>query len=368
MANRAYKYRIYPTPEQTDLLTRTFGCCRKIWNLMLNDKIRSYEDTGTFGRLASAMYKEEYPFLREVDSLALANVQMHLQQAMKNCFVSRHCRFPKFKSAKHSRRSYTTNNQKNSIRLCGGGIRLPKIGIVKAKLHRLPGEDWAIKSATVSQDPDGCYYVSILFEYEASVPDRKPDQEKAIGLDYKSDGLYMDSMGHVAGSPKFYRKSQEKLAKAQRSFSRKQRGSKGYEKQRVKVASVHKHIANQRLDFLHKLSTEIANRYDVVCAEDLDMKAISNNGFGLGKATTDNGYGEFLRMLEYKLAERGKRLIRVSRWYPSSRTCSCCGRKMKLALSERAYRCVCGAVIDRDLNAAVNILREGLRLLQEEAA
>lgn len=377
MANKAFRYRIYPTLEQEVLFAKTFGCCRKVYNLMLADKINSYERTGSFGRQTPAQYKKEYPFLKEVDSLALANVQLNLQGAMRNCFdKSRKARngFPKFKSSKHSKKSYTTNNQNGTVAITDKGIRLPKTGIVKAEIHRQPGQGWELKSATISRDRDGKYYASVLFEYETDVIAVSRTSSSAIGLDYRSDGLYMDSNGNSAGMHKYYRESHDKLARAQRRLSRKTGSRKGetksnnYIKQQKKVARIHKHIANQRLDDLHKRSTEIANQYDIVCVESLNMRAMSNRAFGNGKATLDNGYGMFLNLLEYKLTDRGKYLVRVDRWYPSSQLCSCCGKQRKMPLSERTYTCSCGLVIDRDYNAARNILNEGLRLLREDVA
>ena len=377
MANKAMKYRLYPTTEQTVFFAKTFGCCRKVYNLMLADKIKSYEETKSFGKQTPAMYKKEYPFLKEVDSLALANVQLHLQSAMKNCFdKKRKARngFPNYKSAKHSRKSYTTNNQNGTIAITENGIKLPKIGIIKAVIHRQPNETWKIKSATISQDRDGKFYASVLFEYDTEVIVMSKMSSNAIGLDYKSDGLYMDSNGNKANMHKYYRESHDKLAKEQRKLSRKIGSSKGeeksnnYRKQQKKLAKIHRHIANQRLDSLHKKSTEIANQYDIVCVETLNMRAMANKGFGNGKATLDNGYGLFLQMLNYKLSERGKYLVKVDKWYPSSGLCSCCGKQKKMKLNDRIYICSCGLVIDRDQNAAKNILQEGLRLLREKVA
>ncbi|MDO4648334.1 MAG: RNA-guided endonuclease TnpB family protein [Eubacteriales bacterium] len=376
MANIAYKYCLYPNKEQRTFFAKTFGCCRKVYNLMLSDKIKSYEATKSFGTQTPAMYKQDYPYLKEVDSLALANVQLHLQSAIKSCFdKTRKARngFPKYKSAKHSRKSYTTNNQKGSVTLFTDGIKLPKVGKVKAVIHRKPDADWRLKSATVSQDRDGSYYVSVLFEYDPEIISSTIDMSKTIGLDYKSDGLFTDSNGNTAGGHKYYRESQKALAKHQRRLSRKVGARKGetmsgnYKKQQYRVAKLHRHIANQRLDYLHKLSTEIANHYDIVCVESLNMRAIANKGFGNGKATLDNGYGMFLNMLRYKLAARGKQLVEVDKWYPSSQICSCCGQRKKLLLSERTYRCHCGNTMDRDYNAARNIKNEGLRILLQTA-
>ena len=375
--NKAIKYRVYPTTEQSIMFAKTFGCCRKVYNLMLSDKIEGYKLTGKFPTVTPAKYKNDYPYLREVDSLALANKQMDLQEAFRNTFSKSRKKkngFPKFKSAKHSRKSYTTNNQHGTVAIIDNKcIKLPKIGKVKAVIHRVPDDSWTIKSATVSQESDGKYYISVLFEFENIVNPYVADKTNAIGLDYASDGLYVDSNGNTGTNHKYYRESHDKLAKAQRKLSRMQ-GSKKYEvksnnyiKQLRKVNKIHRHIANQRLDNLHKISTKIANSYDVVCVESLDMKAMSNHGFGNGKATLDNGYGMFLSMLEYKLSDRNKYLIKVDKWFPSSQICHCCGMlhpEMK-NLAIRKMTCDCGLTISRDQNAAINILKEGLRLLTE---
>ncbi len=379
MANKAIKYRVYPTIEQSIIFAKTFGCCRKVYNLMLSDKIESYKTTAKFVSVTPAKYKKDYPFLKEVDSLALANVQLNLQSAFKNRFSKSRKKktgFPKFKSAKHSRKSYTTNNQKGTVAVMDDKyIRLPKVGKVKAVIHRIPDKNWIIKSATVSQESDGKYYASVLFEFEMPANNYVADTANAIGLDYASDGLYVDSNGNVGTNHKYYRESHDKLAKAQRRLSR-MKGSKKHEeksnnyiKQLRKVNKIHRHIASQRLDNLHKISTEIANQYDVVCVESLNMRSMANRGFGNGKATLDNGYGMFLSMLEYKLSDRNKYFIKVNKWLPSSQICHCCGvlhPEMK-DLSRRIMKCGCGIQISRDQNASINILNEGLRLLTEVA-
>ena len=377
MANKAIKYRVYPTKEQSVMFAKTFGCCRKVYNLMLSDKIAGYKKTGKFPAVTPAKYKDEYPYLKEVDSLALANKQLDLQEAFRNTFSKTRKKsngFPKFKSAKHSRKSYTTNNQKGTVAIIDNGyIKLPKTGKVKAVIHRIPDSDWIIKSATVSQEPDGKYYISILFEFDNVINSYMADKTNAIGLDYASEGLYMDNNGNIGSNHKYYRESHDKLARAQRRLSRMQ-GSKKHEeksnnyiRQLRKVNKIHRHIANQRLDNLHKISTEIANQYDVVCVESLNMRSMANRGFGNGKATLDNGYGMFLSMLEYKLSDRNKYFIRVNKWFPSSQICHCCGTlhpEMK-DLAIRTVKCDCGLTINRDQNAAINILREGLRILNE---
>ena len=376
MTNRAIKYRAYPTTEQSVMFAKTFGCCRKVYNLMLSDKIENYKSTGKFVTVTPAKYKKDYPYLREVDSLALANKQMDLQEAFRNCFSKSRKKnngFPKFKSAKHTRKSYTTNNQKGTVAITNNSIRLPKIGHVKAIIHRKPDDNWSIKSATVSQESDGKFYISVLFEIADTINTYVADTTNAIGLDYASDGLYVDNNGNVGTNHKYYRESHDKLAKAQRRLSRMQGArkheikSKNYIKQLRKLNKIHRHISNQRLDNLHQISTKIANLYDVVCVESLNMKFMSNKGFGNGKATLDNGYGMFLSMLEYKLSERNKYLVKVDKWFPSSQICHCCGEihpEMK-NLTIRTMKCDCGLTISRDQNAAINILREGLRILNE---
>ena len=377
--NSAIKYRLYPTSEQKIMFAKTFGCCRKVYNLMLSEKIESYKTTGKFVAVTPAKYKKDFPYLKEVDSLALANVQLNLQSAFRNHFDRNRRKktgFPKFKSARHSRKSYTTNNQNGTVAIIDSRyIRLPKIGNVRAVIHRVPGTDWKLRSATVSCSSDDRYYVSVLFEYENSASAYVADENNAIGMDYASDGLYVDDKGNIGTNHKFYRESHKKLAKEQRKLSRKKGSRKGedkshnYLKQQRKVNRIHTHIANQRKDNLHKISAEIANQYDIVCVENLNMRNMSNRGFGNGKATLDNGYGMFLDMLEYKLANRGKYLVKVDKWYPSSQICHCCGKRhpeMK-DLRIRTMRCECGYVMDRDRNAAMNIKKEGLRIMNSTA-
>ena len=237
-------------------------------------------------------------------------------------------------------------------------------------IHREVPDGWTLKSATVTEERDGTFYCSVLYETAGQIIRQEggPGGTKAVGLDYKSDGLYADSDGHVLRSPKYYRKSMKLLAGRQRKLKNKKAGSSNYMKQQKRIAKLHRHTANQRKDFLHKESLSIARTYDIVCVEDLDMRAMSNKGFGNGRATLDNGYGMFLTMLNYKLEERGKVLVRVGKWYASSRICSSCGRQHKMPLAVRTYRCECGMVMDRDMNAAVNIREEGLRILASKTA
>lgn len=364
--NFAIKCRIYPTIEQQIVIAKTFGCCRKVYNLMLFDKIDYYREHKASLMTTPAQYKENYPYLKEVDSLALANVQLQLQTAYKNFFRDRRIGFPKFKSKKKDKRSYTTNLVNGNIVVTADSIKLPKVGVISAKVHReIPGGA-KLKSVTVSQDRDGRYYVSILYavKKEPTIPARISEDISHIGLDYKSDSLYMDSSGNAADMPHFHRESHKKLAKAQRKLSKKEKGSKNREKQRRKVARIAAHIANQRKDFLHKLSAEITNQYELISVETLNMKAISQS-LRLGKATLDNGYGMFCKMLRYKQLRKGHYFVKLDRLFPSSQLCQC-GYKNPATkdLSVRTVTCpICGSTYDRDINAAKNIDKEGLRIL-----
>ena len=342
---------------------------------MLADREDAYWSERKRVKPRPAQYKDLYPYLKEVDSLALANVQLNLEAAYKRYFTIKGTGHPKFKSRKKAKKSYTTNAQKSGkgftveVLPNAGAIKLPKAGLIPAKLHRLPGESWRVKSATVSMDRCGDFWCSVLFEYDTAVPVIDRPELNAVGLDYKSDGLYVSSDGHAPGSPKFFRKSQKALTRAQRKLRHKQKGSRNYNKSNRRIAKVHRHIANQRKDFLHKESTATTKQYDLVCIEDLDMKALSNRSFRNGKATMDNGWGMFRIMLAYKLARKGDRLIKVSKWFPSSQLCHICGHKEPSVkdLSVREWLCpCCGAVHDRDLNAAINIRSEGVRLFLQE--
>lgn len=371
--NKAYVYRLYPTTEQETLFNKTFGCCRKIWNLMLGDRIDAYNDYGIRLSPTPAWYKsdERYSYLKEVDSLALANVQLSLQKAFKAFYEQPKAGFPKFKSKRRSKMSYTTNNQNGTVSVMSDGIRLPKAGVVKAKIHRKAPSYMVLKSATISCDKCRRYYISVLYEYEQHIRPIEADPSKILGLDYKSDSLYVDSNGDCADMPHYYRSAQKKLHRLQKQLSRKVGSQKGetpsnnFKKQLSKVRKLHKHTANQRKDYLHKKSTYLAETYDLIGTEDLSLKGMSSvKGLGLGKSTSDNGYGMFLQMLVYKMADRGKWLVKVDRFYPSSQLCRC-GYKNPITkdLTIRTITCpVCGRTYDRDINAAINIKNEAYRI------
>lgn len=328
---------------------------------MLGDKIKYYEETKQKLSNTPAQYKAEFEWLREVDSLALANAQMNLQAAYNNFFRSPKTGFPKFKSKHKHQDSYTTNLVNGNIKLQDKYIILPKLKSVKIKQHRQMPQDYRLKSVTVSKTPSCKYFVSILFEYDQNIQTIKA--ETFLGLDFSMKELYVASDGEIASYPRYYRSALDKLVKEQRKLSKMQKGSNNRNKQRIRVAAIHEKIANQRKDFLHKLSRQITNAYDAVCVENLDMKAMSQ-ALNFGKSVSDNSWGMFTTFLGYKLAEQGKQLIKIDKWFPSSKTCSCCGTvKKELTLSERIYRCEsCGAIIDRDLNAAINIRNEGMHL------
>lgn len=267
--NRAVKIRIYPNAEQRVQIEKTIGCSRFIYNYMLADKMEHYKKEKKMLRNTPASYKKEYPWLKEVDSLALANVQMHLESAFHKFFREPSAGFPRFKSKKSSRKSYTTNVVNGNIFLEGKYLKLPKMTAVRMKLHRPISEKWKLKSVTVSREPSGKYFASLT------------------------------------------------------------------------------------------------ESFDAVCVEDLNLKGMAG-GLHLGKGVHDNGYGLFLSMLEYKLEERGKYLIKADRYFASSKICSVCGnKKEELSLSDRIYYCECGNRMDRDANAAVNIMNEGKRIFAE---
>lgn len=356
--NKAYKFRLYPNQEQQIMFAKTFGCARFVYNKMLSEKIAYYGLTKKTLNITPAKYKDEFPFLKEVDSLALANAQLNLDKAYKNFFRDKSVGFPKYKSKHKSRQRYTTNNQNGSVRIENNKIKLPKIGFVKIKIHRNIPENSIIKSATVEKTPTDKYYVSVLVEYEET--ENIIDKSKAVGLDYSMTNFYVDSNGNKANYPKFYRNVQEKLAREQRKLSKMKLHSNNWYKQKKIVNKIHEKISNQRKDFLHKLSRQIANVCDIVCVEDLNMKNMSQY-LNFGKSVMDNGWGMFIEFLSYKV----KKLIKIDKWFPSSKTCHVCGYKNdNLTLSDRDWTCPdCGTHHDRDINASINILNQGLLLV-----
>ncbi|GAU75444.1 RNA-guided endonuclease TnpB family protein [Fusibacter sp. 3D3] len=360
--NKAFKFRIYPNSEQEVLIGKTFGCVRFIYNKMLGDKIEYYKRTNQKLKNTPAQYKAEFEWLREVDSLALANAQMNLQTAYNNFFRKPKTGFPKFKSKRNNNKSYTTNFVNGNIKLENGCIVLPKLKAVKIKQHRAIPKEYKLKAVTVSQTATGKYFASILYEYEVTIETVQP--KTFLGLDFSMKALFLSSDGISAEYPRYYRQLLEQLKREQKKLSLCQKGSKNRNKQRIKVAKIHEKVTNQRKDFLHKQSKQIADAVDAVCIEELDMKVMSQ-ALNFGKSVMDNGFGMFVSMLNYKLMEQGKHLVKIDKWFPSSKKCSVCGIvKKTLLLSERTYHCEdCGMTMDRDYNASINIKTEGIRLL-----
>ncbi|MGG0761873.1 RNA-guided endonuclease TnpB family protein [Bacillus paramycoides] len=363
--NKAYKFRLYPTEEQAYLIRKTFGCVRFVYNKMLAERKEVYEkykekkeELKKQKFPTPAKYKAEYEWLKEVDSLALANAQLNLQTAYKN-FFSGQSDFPTFKSRK-SRKLYTTNMVNGNIMLFYDYIKLPKLKMVRLKQHREIPQNHIIKSCTISMTQTGKYYVSVLTEYEKEIVQK--EVESVVGLDFTMAELYVSSEDEKANYPRFYRQMLDRLANAQRVLARRVKGSARWNKQRIRVAQLHEKVANQRKNFLHHKSKELATHFDVVAIEDLHMKGMSR-ALRFGKSVADNGWRMFTTFLAYKLQEQGKQLVKIDKWFPSTKMCSSCGNRKEMSLSERTYECSCGLTIGRDYNAAINIKKEAIRLL-----
>lgn len=366
----ACRYRAYPTEEQLAYFVKVWGCCRFMWNQYVADNRDFYKIMGKKLNNSPADYKDDFPFLKEVDNYALLNTVIHYDEAM-SAFFSGDSEYPKFKKKGKCQESYTTNFSHGNIVLYGDLLKVPKLPgrLLRLNVHRPVPEDGILKSVTISREPDGSIYVSILYEKAAKTTQLPVSIEdlKFIGLDMVMQGLYLSSDGECGDYPRFYRQMEEKLAKEQHKLSGMVKGSKNYEAQKEKIAAIHAKIKHQRWDFLHKLSYHLVMRYDVICVEDLDMHAMAQS-LKLGKSVCDNGWGMFCQMLEYKCREHGKRFIKVDKWYASSQNCHQCGYKNKAVkdLSIRKWVCPqCGTFHDRDLNAAINIREEGKRMLKE---
>ena len=359
--NRTYKFRLYPNRKQTELLAKHFGCSRFVYNYFLNQRKEQYRLTGKSDNyyaqaktLTTLKKQEDTAWLKEVNAQTLQFAIRSLEAACNNFFKKR-AKFPNFKS-KHSKNTFTVL-QSTSI-ACGRlFIRKFKEGI-KCRVHReIKGK---IGKVTITKTPSGKYFVSVFTEEEYTTPIEKTG--KSVGVDMGLKDLLVTSDGETFKNNRYTKRYECKLAKAQQHLSRKKKGSRGFENQRLKVARLHEKIANSRADYLHKCSISLVRRYDTICIEDLNVKGMTKN-HRLSKFITDASWGKFVSMLTYKAEWNGKNVVKIDRYFPSSQTCNVCGyiNKQIKDLSVREWECPhCHTHHDRDINAAINILHFGL--------
>lgn len=401
LINRGYKFKIVPTKEQKEFFLQSFGCARKIYNMYVDELYRKLEKTGYQNGVIKKSelhlskytdFSKHFYYMKNVDAQCLSSAKMDFNDAIKKfnteydkkTYTKRSRKrektlgikptfrdlkgMPKFRSIKKNDFSYRTYNQSlgckwNLITLENSMLKIPKLKtLIRVKQHRTLPENSIIKNCTISMDNKGIFHASLCVEYVINIEPKKSD--KILGLDYSQHDFYVDSNGKKANyHPHYYRESEEKLKKLQRELSRKQLKSNNWHKQKQRITTLQMHIANQRLDWLHQESRKIANKYDAVIVEDIDLRNMAQC-LKLGKNVHDNGFGMFRIFLKYKLEEQGKQFVKINKWFPSSKLCNCCGTiKEDLQLSDRRYVCDCGYENDRDYNAAMNIRDCGTRLL-----
>lgn len=377
MAELAYKFALYPSMKQEIQIIKTFGCVRWVYNHCLAKRKEYYDETGkTFGLAACekmitvCRHDPETEWLREVDATALQRAARHLDTAYQR-FFDKISDCPQFKKKSSIRASYTTVNNRNSIEIFDNCIKLPKLGKVKCKFNRkVTGR---ILTATISRDSSGKYFVSVTCTEVITEPLTKTKQ--SVGIDVGQDTYCTFSDGNKIENPKFLKQSLPKTKKAHKNLSRKKKGSSNYRKAQKKLAKIEAKVAARRRDFQHKQTKKIVSDYDIICIENIssaemtDRKSAKKRRKANNRSKADRAYGEFFRMLTYKSNLYGKKLIKVDKYFPSSQLCSNCGFKNEAVknLSVRKWTCPeCGQLHDRDINAAINILHEGLRLCAEE--
>lgn len=357
---KAFKYRIYPTSEQSVLLAKSFGCARWFYNYALNLTSETYKQTekglsrNEIINLLPSL-KKEYEWLTEAPSQVLQQAALNLSSAFLNFFAGR-AKYPNFKK-KQNRQSIRFPQ---GCKLKDDILVLPKIGKVHCKVSRQP--EGNLKSVTVSVNPSGEYFASCLYDDGKDLPE-KSSNGKAIGIDLGLSHFAITSDGTKHGNPKYYRKYEKRLIQRQKRLSRKQKGSNSRNKARVEVAKTHQKITRCREDFLHKLSRKLVDENQVIVVENLAVKNMVKN-HNLAKSISDASWGQFCTMLKYKAEWDGKIYIEVDRFFPSSKTCNICLNRVSLSLDIRSWQCPkCGENHDRDINAAKNIRDEGLRIL-----